>query len=792
MAWFNILGFALSLSTAISAVGADVQILQQLQNQNFNNYTHARVCHNDGKYINITENKNSSQVLNGTRPIQLAYFHEYHFSRIVSLYAKYLIEETLGYKVDLIEVKHNDNHQYLDDINSGKYDAHLSVYTDEAYDYKNPKFKNLGNVGFQSRLGWYMPDYMINSEPGLIHYKGWKNVQSHETIFCQNESAFNYSSFDYEAALKTKDCANATTPKKCIDFLKKHSTSRVCKLQFLSDPDSIEYGMDSHIIRNLKLDSIVNITHIDSQVDHEKFKNDYVQDALKLYKPFMINVKEPSIELAVVETKHREAIKNNVAASPNLIRVHLEEFDYRCNEHYFTDSYSKFACDYKAQQVGKVISTSLGQNYPEVERLLHEFHLHDISFLNKMLFDSTLMSEEDAVCKFINEHPSFVEEMNSEKDVHIVNTISEPLRITFMVIGGIMFFFCSFNSILIFQYRKNSNIIRGSYTFLMLICLCSCVYSIWIILVSLPTNNIVCGMEPWFYLIGFCGAFLALNMKTFRVSLLFNRKLALKASRSRRIVKNLKDDRLVIYYAVMMGLIILYLAVWTGISTTRPWPHLYSSEKVSNHNIFTFETICASSPVYEYIAIGIEFFVVLISVMLAVSVRNIPTNFNESTLIGVASYGAALCVLVNVAIHFVTVNNTTAYILKIVFSILPIFALVVTIVSRKLYNVYKGIEDESKSNSSQSQSKSGNTGILNSINNLVSKAYPSKPNDNGHQSTNNRVKQNATTRGGKSVVGVLKSVHTQDNDVSELILTVCESEELPVDGGIYDGDDDRV
>lgn len=99
-------------------------------------------------------------------------------SRININVAKILLEKELGYKVELVSI--DENAQWAA-LANGDLSASLEVWPSghaeniAQFIEGNKQVENLGNLGVEGKIGWYIPTYMLKDHPELATWEGFKD-----------------------------------------------------------------------------------------------------------------------------------------------------------------------------------------------------------------------------------------------------------------------------------------------------------------------------------------------------------------------------------------------------------------------------------------------------------------------------------------------------------------------------------------------------------------------------------------------------------------------------------------
>eukprot|EP01126_Amoeba_proteus_P045118 TRINITY_DN5039_c0_g1_i10.p1 TRINITY_DN5039_c0_g1~~TRINITY_DN5039_c0_g1_i10.p1 ORF type:complete len:581 (+),score=86.43 TRINITY_DN5039_c0_g1_i10:90-1832(+) len=140
--------------------------------------------------------------------------------------------------------------------------------------------------------------------------------------------------------------------------------------------------------------------------------------------------------------------------------------------------------------------------------------------------------------------------------------ISDGVRITFIVLASVSFLVPLFHLVMLIIYRDHPIILAAIPIFLMLILFATMIGLGTIFVISMDPSDGICVIPHWFAHLSFWIIFSCLFMKTARVWWLFRSAEKLKQS----VITT--RDTLVVTSGVVL-LVVLYLAIWTGVAKMR-------------------------------------------------------------------------------------------------------------------------------------------------------------------------------------------------------------------------------
>jgi glycine betaine/proline transport system substrate-binding protein len=224
--------------------------------------------------------------------------------------AKILLEEQLGYKVEIVAI--DENAQWIA-LDGGDLSASLEVWPSGEIHQKGIKqyiegtktVENLGELGVVGKISWYVPKYVVDQHPDLATWEGFKKPEN-------------------AALFKTAETGD--------------------KGQFLAgDPSWVQY--DEDIIKNLGLDLQV------VKAGSETAVLSAVDSAFSRKEPILFYFWTP----------------HSVHAKYELTPVKLPDYSAEC---YAKASAGGVDCDYPEDVLFKIASAKLKDTAPDAYQLL--------------------------------------------------------------------------------------------------------------------------------------------------------------------------------------------------------------------------------------------------------------------------------------------------------------------------------------------------------------------------------------------------------------------------------------
>ena len=99
-------------------------------------------------------------------------------SRLNAEVAKTIIQNELGYPVEITEV--NENDAMFTGLADGTLDAVLEIWPSGVTDAENTYFDegsvvNIGELGAVGKIGWFVPSYVVDENPALATWEGYQD-----------------------------------------------------------------------------------------------------------------------------------------------------------------------------------------------------------------------------------------------------------------------------------------------------------------------------------------------------------------------------------------------------------------------------------------------------------------------------------------------------------------------------------------------------------------------------------------------------------------------------------------
>eukprot|EP00121_Abeoforma_whisleri_P006853 Awhi_evm2s6241 len=486
-----------------------------------------------------------------------------------------------------------------------------------------------------------------------------------------------------------------------IEFYHENYYNQNCRIPFYSYPDNGEWVLDRFILENLNLSDFVNLTNVDQSHDFIVEINDFAEKKYATEDPFMVYIYNPN---EILDSK----------SGMEFVEVQLPVYSKKdCELHYFTGTSSSFACGYPEDYLMKVVNIKLEAKSPEAYRFLSRFEISKDE-MQDLQYRGAHARENDVACDFAKDYIDVWASFVPARDVKIEQKIGQGITIFVTVLAGALTILAIINAVLVIVYRKNQNIKSGSSLFLFFIS-CGCALNfLYVLLGILTPSKSTCMIIISLEIFSFFAILAALIFKVTRVAILF--ELARPSKRQRTVVKRLSDAHMLIYYAVIMTMVFLYITIFLVVAPPKPTSDVISSENLVNDDglvyvVTVYENHCASdSAIFRIIFMAFQIGLSLLGCYLAFTVRNTPSAFSAAKLIGISMYNLFMCTIVSNILRYLSdVNSTTIYVTVSIFTIFPTAVILFFVVSSRIYCIFRGwIPDFSKIYRTSSKDSSKN------------------------------------------------------------------------------------
>jgi glycine betaine/proline transport system substrate-binding protein len=260
--------------------------------------------------------------------------------------AKIILEEELGYEVEIIAL--DENAQWAA-IGAGEADASLEVWpsghAENVAQYIDDLgvVENAGELGVVGKISWYVPTYVIEEHPELATYEGFLN----------DELAALF------ATAETGDAGRFVGPA----------------------PGWVQY--DAEIIKNLDMNLEVVYAGSEEAILAE------LSSVYARQEPIVFYFYSP----------------HSIFAEYDLTAVQLPEYTEECYEGVADGDTSGVACDYPADNLFKIVSSDLAERQPEAYNLIRNFNYTSEDQIGMIAaVDIDGLSFEEAAQAWVDEH----------------------------------------------------------------------------------------------------------------------------------------------------------------------------------------------------------------------------------------------------------------------------------------------------------------------------------------------------------------------------------------------------
>jgi len=224
-------------------------------------------------------------------------------------------------------------------------------------------------------------------------------------------------------------------------------------------------------------------------------------------------------------------------------------------------------------------------------------------------------------------------------------------------------------------------------------------------------NEIVCMIRPIILVLAFCLAFIALFLKTFRIKVIFDKSNV-----------KVQDKHLLIYGSIILVIELVIVGAWTVLDKMQPTVK-YVNSKMHYYTCNNTGKIGASLQIALLIINAIT---LLYGCYLAVKVKNVYSDYNESKVIGLSIYGIMTCMVIQLIVSaFASLGLSVIFIVQSLMIILSSVILLLFMFVPKLWKLKMTANTNENSNgmkkslqrypnsNNQNNSYSGKNGYIN-------------------------------------------------------------------------------
>ncbi len=131
--------------------------------------------------VATTAPSDDMQGVDSSKPTIKLIVNPWSASRLNVEVAKNIIENNLGYPVEITEV--NENDAMFTGMADGSLDAVLEIWPSGITDEENAYFDDgtvvhLGDLGAVGRIGWFVPQYVLDTHPELATWEGFTTPEA--------------------------------------------------------------------------------------------------------------------------------------------------------------------------------------------------------------------------------------------------------------------------------------------------------------------------------------------------------------------------------------------------------------------------------------------------------------------------------------------------------------------------------------------------------------------------------------------------------------------------------------
>lgn len=317
-------------------------------------------------------------------------------------------------------------------------------------------------------------------------------------------------------------------------------------------------------------------------------------------------------------------------------------------------------CDEPPQAIDKLIVATLreatsGLQIPKAERspaydVLNSFTISEFQIFEIFDYWKAEPTPRDALCRWASENvdylyafvpdtfPRSVEKSNDKSALFYVTTILGSLAVVLVVV----------TAFLVHRQRKKPAIRYAQISFMRLLLAGDFLVSIGAIVKGIPPTTVSCMCSLWFVNIGFTLEFAPLIVKVAAIN-----KMMASAQRMQRTKIRMKN--LFFSVAVITGIVVIYLILWTVLDppTKQGEYSLTTTLAEDQSTIIDVSYYCSSeSDAWAFIAVGWDVLLLLVATVLAIAMRNIREEFNESRTLAFLIYSQLVFALLRLVTYF--------------------------------------------------------------------------------------------------------------------------------------------
>ncbi|KAI8836614.1 7 transmembrane sweet-taste receptor of 3 GCPR-domain-containing protein [Chytridium lagenaria] len=266
-----------------------------------------------------------------------------------------------------------------------------------------------------------------------------------------------------------------------------------------------------------------------------------------------------------------------------------------------------------------------------------------------------------------------------------IPTSFDLLRIISIVLTIVcILLFCA-SAIWVFYYR-NMVVIRYSGSYFLLFSLAGCMVNVTYIFILVPVekNSTMCVIEFWPLHAGFVMVFAALLQKVYTI---------FKSTQRKRFLKSQGDPRVNFWKQTLFvcGLFLIYMIVRSFFQGDMAEMFVDEIEP----GVLVRHTWDCKINIWEWAILGVELIMVVMGIILALQIRDVPTAFDESFQLGMAIYlWAFVKILSEIFLVFLPFNYQTTFALKAFGELIPSLHTGTTFLWPQFMAIYSGKGNE--------------------------------------------------------------------------------------------------
>jgi ABC-type proline/glycine betaine transport system substrate-binding protein len=520
-----------------------------------------------------------------------------------------------------------------------------------------------GSNGMVGTLGWYISEWLLDQEPSLATFYGLRNNAKTSAFLKKPTTWKDYCEGNFEVGACTAACTTcrAQAPPGAGQnetYYLAGSYKGYFALTGIGHMTNAPCSWSTYVTSQIHYNGLSNSIQAGGPLVNGGYSygqmNQIMRAGALLREGVLMWWWEPAFELESWVTegndfKFQRVILDRYSGECQSNRPLPDSEEGTCSPDINKRIGTKNGgCDYTAEALFKVFTSNLETHNGAAARMLYELQVTSEDTI-KMLqtFKELGWSGENArksVCDWMiaNEGKWAPFVVTGFPKVTEVIAVSSGVSVLFAILGALGICFCVLMYVWLHKNSSNTVVERSQPLFLKLVLFGGVLMNIVVILVAQPPSDIVCTLQPWCGHIGFLMLLMPLLVKSWRVALFFNNKKLKNLS-------HINNAFLIKTLSIVGAGLVTYLIVWTAVAAPKPQVISTGIEDMGLHASSTVRetTICTSpEPVFALAAFVFEFLQLLWGVSLCVQLQGVPSEYSESTYIGLGIYNTTFFAII--------------------------------------------------------------------------------------------------------------------------------------------------